>query len=40
MKNSHGLDRARGYGLNSMALLAKLTALAEEIKEDSENTIL
>ncbi|CAM3565311.1 hypothetical protein GCM10009865_09010 [Aeromicrobium ponti] len=32
MKNFHGLDRARGYGLKSMALQAKLTALAVNLK--------
>jgi hypothetical protein len=28
MKNFHGLDRAKGYGLKSMSLQAKLNALA------------
>lgn len=28
MKNFHGLDRARGYGLKSMTVQAKLTAIA------------
>ncbi|MBM7610757.1 IS1182 family transposase [Ureibacillus composti] len=32
MKNFHGLDRAKGYGLKSMALQAKLTALAVNLK--------
>jgi hypothetical protein len=32
MKNFHGLDRARGYGLKSMAIQAKLTALAVNLK--------
>lgn len=32
MKNFHGLDRARGYGLISMSLQAKLTALAVNLK--------
>lgn len=32
MKNFHGLDRARGYGLKSMALQAKLTAFAVNLK--------
>ena len=32
MKNFHGLDRARGYGLKSMSLQAKLTALAVNLK--------
>ncbi|WP_433747902.1 IS1182 family transposase [Falsibacillus pallidus] len=32
MKNFHGLDRARGYGLKSMTLQAKLTALAVNLK--------
>ncbi len=32
MKNFHGLDRARGYGQKSMALQAKLTALAVNLK--------
>ena len=32
MKNFHGLDRARGYGLRSMAIQAKLTALAVNLK--------
>ena len=32
MKNFHGLDRARGYGLKSMVLQAKLTALAVNLK--------
>lgn len=32
MKNFHGLDRARGYGLRSMSLQAKLTALAVNLK--------
>jgi hypothetical protein len=32
MKNFHGLDRARGNGLKSMALQAKLTALAVNLK--------
>lgn len=32
MKNFHGLDRAKGYGQKSMALQAKLTALAVNLK--------
>lgn len=32
MKNFHGLDRAKGYGLKSMELQAKLTALAVNLK--------
>lgn len=32
MKRFHGLDRARGYGLKSMSLQAKLTALAVNLK--------
>lgn len=32
MKNFHGLDRARGYGLKSMALQSKLTAFAVNLK--------
>ena len=32
MKNFHGLDRARGYGLKSMAIQAKLTAIAVNLK--------
>lgn len=32
MKNFHGLDRARGYGLKSMTIQAKLTALAVNLK--------
>ncbi len=32
MKNFHGLGRARGYGLRSMATQAKLTALAVNLK--------
>ena len=32
MKRFHGLDRARGYGLTSMSLQAKLTALAVNLK--------
>lgn len=32
MKNFHGLDRARGYGLKSMSKQAKLTALAVNLK--------
>src|SRR5690625_2525239 len=32
MKNFHGLDRARGYGLKSMALQAKLTAIEVNLK--------
>lgn len=32
MKNFHGLDRARGYGLKSMSLQAKFTALAVNLK--------
>ncbi len=32
MKNFHGLDRARGYGLKSMSNQAKLTALAVNLK--------
>jgi transposase len=32
MKNFHGLDRAKGYGLKSMSLQAKLTALAVNLK--------
>lgn len=32
MKRFHGLDRARGYGLKSVNLQAKLTALAVNLK--------
>ena len=32
MERFHGLDRARGYGLNSMSMQAKLTALAVNLK--------
>lgn len=32
MKCFHGLDRARGYGLKSMSMQAKLTALAVNLK--------
>ena len=32
MKNFHGLDRARGYGLKSMTIQAKLTAIAVNLK--------
>lgn len=32
MKRFHGLDRARGYGLRSMSIQAKLTALAVNLK--------
>lgn len=32
MKRFHGLDRARGYGLRSMGMQAKLTALAVNLK--------
>jgi transposase len=32
MKNFHGLDRAKGYGLKSMTTQAKLTALAVNLK--------
>jgi len=32
MKNFHGLDRARGYGLKSMSTQSKLTALAVNLK--------
>jgi len=32
MKRFHGMDRARGYGLKSMATQAKLTALAVNLK--------
>lgn len=32
MKNFHGLDRARGYGLKSMSRQAKLTAIAVNLK--------
>lgn len=32
MKNFHGLDRARGYGLKGMTLQAKLTALPVNLK--------
>ena len=32
MKRFHGLDRARGYGLKSMTMQAKLTALAVNLK--------
>ena len=32
MKHFHGLDRARGYGLKSMSIQAKLTALAVNLK--------
>ena len=39
MKSFHGLDRARGYGLRSMATQAKLTALAVNL-EDSKYPIL
>ena len=33
MKNLHGLDRARGYGLKSVSIQAKLTALAVTLKK-------
>jgi hypothetical protein len=32
MKRFHGLDRARGYGLKSIGMQAKLTALAVNLK--------
>lgn len=32
MKRFHGLDRARGYGLRSMSIQSKLTALAVNLK--------
>jgi hypothetical protein len=32
MKNFHRLGRAKGYGLKSMAVQAKLTALAVNLK--------
>lgn len=32
MKHFHGLDRVRGYGLKSMSMQAKLTALAVNLK--------
>ena len=32
MKNFHGLNRARGYGLKSMSTQAKLTAIAVNLK--------
>jgi len=32
MKNNHGLNRARGYGLRSMSTQAKLTAIAVNLK--------
>jgi transposase len=32
MKNFHGLNRARGYGLKSMSIQAKLTAIAVNLK--------
>jgi len=32
LKNHHGLDRARGYGLKSMSTQAKLTAIAVNLK--------
>lgn len=32
MKNHHGLNRARGYGLKSMSMQAKLTAIAVNLK--------
>ena len=32
MKNHHGLDRARGYGMRSMSTQAKLTAIAVNLK--------
>jgi hypothetical protein len=32
MKNFHGLDRARGYGLKSMSIQAKRTVLAVNLK--------
>jgi hypothetical protein len=32
MKRFHGLDRARGYGLKSVSMQAKLTALAVNLK--------
>jgi hypothetical protein len=32
MKRFHGLDRARGYGLKSVNMQAKLTALAVNLK--------
>lgn len=46
MKRFHGLARARGYGLRSVSLQAKLTAIAVNLKRiakmvsssDSKNT--
>jgi len=32
MKRFHGMGRARGYGLKSMRIQAKLTALAVNLK--------
>ena len=32
MKRLHGMDRARGYGLRSMQIQVKLTALAVNLK--------
>ncbi|AOT71802.1 hypothetical protein Gferi_21055 [Geosporobacter ferrireducens] len=32
MKRFHGLNRAKGYGLRSMSIQAKLTALAVNLK--------
>ncbi|QAA32326.1 hypothetical protein C1I91_12140 [Clostridium manihotivorum] len=32
MKRFHGLDRAKGYGLRSMGMQARLTALAVNLK--------
>lgn len=32
MKRFHGMDRARGYGLKSMKIQAKLTVLAVNLK--------
>ena len=32
MKNFHGLDRARGYGLRGMSTQSKLTAIAVNLK--------
>lgn len=32
MKRFHGLDRAKGYGLKSVSMQAKLTALAVNLK--------
>lgn len=40
MKRFHGLDRARGYGLKSVNLQAKLTALAVNLKRIAATSIL